>query len=63
MFKIFIYLYLLNKYIKMQRLQVSGAVRPLYGSVGVEELKAETCSSDIIVYFDVNLKTFNQVNK
>ena len=47
----------------MQRLQVSGALRPLYGSLGVEELKAETCSSDIIVYFDVNLKTFNQVNK
>ena len=25
----------------MQRLEVSGAVRPLYGSLGVEELKRE----------------------
>ena len=30
---------LLNKYIKMQQLEVSVAVRPLYGSLGVKGLK------------------------
>jgi hypothetical protein len=27
----------------MQRLEVSGAVRPLYGSLGVEALKTTAC--------------------
>jgi len=27
----------------MQRLEVSGAVRPMYGSLGVKRLKKETC--------------------
>ena len=34
------YLHLLNKYIKMQSLEVSGAVRPIYGSLGVKRLSS-----------------------
>ena len=45
----------------MQRLEVSGAVEPIYGSLGVKRLKTETCRRDIIVYFDVNLKLLTKL--
>ena len=54
------YLYLLNKYIKMQRLEVSGAVRPLYGSLGVKGLR---CIFYIINFHQLSFNTAIQWNQ
>ena len=46
-------MYLSNKYIKMQRLEVSGAVQPIHGSLGVKRLTVSKYmfEADLILNF------------
>jgi len=51
------YLYLLNKYKKMQHLEVSGAVRPLKSTSGVKRLM--TLREIHAVCFEIHMKHIN----